>query len=55
MAEAYKARGKIYWQLGEQAQAIADLEAPLALFSDQENLVSQREAWEQLQTWHGNP
>ncbi|MBE9203376.1 tetratricopeptide repeat protein [Synechocystis salina LEGE 06099] len=55
LAEAYKARGKIYWQLGDQSQAIADLETALALFSAQENIVSQREAWEQLQTWRGNP
>ncbi|MBE9174221.1 tetratricopeptide repeat protein [Synechocystis salina LEGE 06155] len=54
LAEAYKARGKIYWQLGDQSQAIADLEAALALFSVQENVVSQRETWEQLQTWRSN-
>lgn len=55
LAEAYKARGKIYWQLGDQSQAIADLETALNLFSAQENIVSQRETWEQLQTWRGTP
>ncbi|MBD2652523.1 tetratricopeptide repeat protein [Synechocystis sp. FACHB-383] len=55
LAEAYKARGKIYWQLGDQSQAMADLETALALFSAQENIVSQRETWEQLQTWRGSP
>ncbi|AIE74258.1 MULTISPECIES: tetratricopeptide repeat protein [unclassified Synechocystis] len=54
-ADAYKARGKIYWQLGDQEQAIADLETALTLFSAQENMVSQQQTQEQLQTWRGNP
>jgi Flp pilus assembly protein TadD len=53
LAEAYKARGRIYWQLGDRDLAIKDLETALALFQTQENVVSQQEALTQLQEWQG--